>query len=61
METKLAFKSQEGKQEVLKFYDSLLDRWPVRKINYLSIPRYEYIMIAVSKERHHRSFLHAVQ
>lgn len=27
MNTKLAFKSQEGKKEILKIYDSLIERW----------------------------------
>lgn len=29
MQTKRAFKSQEGKAAVLKFYDSLLEEWPL--------------------------------
>ena len=28
MKTKLAFKNQEGKNAVIKFYDSFLERWP---------------------------------
>jgi pimeloyl-ACP methyl ester carboxylesterase len=29
MKTKLAFKSQEGKTTVVKFYDALLEHWPI--------------------------------
>jgi hypothetical protein len=35
MKSQLAFKSQEGKTVILKFYDSLLANWPLPNDNEL--------------------------
>lgn len=51
METKLAFKSQEGKTEVLKSYDSLLENWIIPNEKLYVNTRYGSTFIMASGEK----------
>lgn len=51
MQTKLAFKSQEGKAAVLKFYDSLLEQWPVPNEKLYVDSRYGRTFIIANGEK----------
>lgn len=51
MQTKLAFKSREGKAAVLKFYDSLLEQWPVPNEKLYVDTRYGKTFIIANGEK----------
>lgn len=52
MKTKLAFKSQAGKTAVLKFYDSLLEHWPLPNEQFYVNTRYGSTFIIATGEKH---------
>lgn len=51
MEAKLAFKSREGKDTVLKFYDSLLEQWPMPNEKIYLDTRYGSTFIIATGEK----------
>jgi pimeloyl-ACP methyl ester carboxylesterase len=51
MKTKLAFKSQEGKTAILKFYDSLLENWPLPNEKFYVKTRYGSTFIIATGEK----------
>lgn len=51
MQTKLAFKSQEGKAAVLKFYDSLLEEWPLSNERFYVETRFGSTFIIATGEK----------
>ena len=51
MNNKLAFKSEEGKKEVLKYYDSFLEHWPAGNEKFYVNTRYGSTFIIASGQK----------